>query len=70
MKLTIKQARLLAEMTQQDVANTLGVHVQTYMKWERNPEEMTIGTAKQFSRVVKRELEEIFFDSESNLIRQ
>lgn len=70
MKLTMKQARLLAELKQQEVAEILGVHVQTYMKWEKNPEEMSIGTAKQFSRIVKREFEEIFFDTESNLIRQ
>jgi DNA-binding XRE family transcriptional regulator len=69
-KLTLKQARLLAELTQQEIAEILGVHVQTYMKWEKNPEEMSIGTAKQFSRIVKREFEDIFFDAESNLIRQ
>jgi DNA-binding XRE family transcriptional regulator len=69
-KLTMKQARLLAELTQQEIAEILGVHVQTYMKWEKNPEEMSIGTAKQFSRIVKREFEDIFFDAESNLIRQ
>lgn len=70
MKFTLKQARLLADLTQKEVAEILGVHIQTYMKWERNPEEMSIGTAKQFSRIVKREFEEIFFDEESNLIRE
>lgn len=69
LKLTLKQARLLAGLTQRDVAEVLGVHVQTYMKWERNPEEMSIGTAKQFSRIVNVSLENIFFDMESNLIR-
>lgn len=70
MKLTVKKARLLSGMTQKDVAEVLGVHVHTYMKWEKNPEEMSIGTAKQFARLVEFGLEDIFFDDESNLIRQ
>jgi DNA-binding XRE family transcriptional regulator len=70
MKLTLKQARLLSGRTQREIAEILGVHVHTYMKWERKPEEMSIGTAKQFSRVVNVEFEDIFFDGESNLIRQ
>ncbi|MCY9579590.1 helix-turn-helix transcriptional regulator [Paenibacillus alvei] len=70
MKLTVKMARVFAGLKQREVAEILGVHVQTYMKWERNPEEMSIGTAKQFSRIVGIGVEEIFFDKESNLIRQ
>ncbi|MED4172342.1 helix-turn-helix transcriptional regulator [Halalkalibacterium halodurans] len=69
MQLTLKQARLLSDLTQKEVAEMLGVHVHTYMKWERNPEEMSIGTAKQFAKIVNRGIEEIFFDNESNLIR-
>lgn len=69
MKLTLKQARLLADLTQKEVAEILGVHVQTYMKWERNPEDMSVGTAKQLSKIFNVDFEEIFFDKESNLIR-
>ncbi|PWV97473.1 DNA-binding XRE family transcriptional regulator [Paenibacillus cellulosilyticus] len=70
MGLTLKQARQLAGLTQKEVAEVLGVHTHTYMKWERNPEEMSVGTAKQFSRIVKVEVNEIFFEDQSNLIRQ
>lgn len=69
MKLTLKQARLLSDLTQKEVAEILGVHVQTYMKWERNPEDMSVGTAKQLSKIFNVDFEEIFFDKESNLIR-
>lgn len=69
MKLTLKQARLLADLTQKEVADILGVHVQTYMKWERNPEDMSVGTAKQLSKIFDVGFEEIFFDKESNLNR-
>ncbi|WP_088832678.1 helix-turn-helix transcriptional regulator [Paenibacillus tyrfis] len=65
MELTMKKARMLAELTQKDVAEMLGVHVHTYTKWERNPDEISIGTAKQFSRIVNVDFEEIFFDKES-----
>ncbi|OKP94782.1 helix-turn-helix transcriptional regulator [Paenibacillus sp. P32E] len=69
MKLTVKQARLFSGKTQQEIADVLSVHVQTYMKWERNPDEMSVGTAKQFARIVEQDFESIFFDVESNLIR-
>ncbi|SDM15665.1 helix-turn-helix transcriptional regulator [Sediminibacillus halophilus] len=70
MRLTLKQARLLAGFTQKEIAEMLGVHVHTYMKWERNPEEMSVGTAKHFSKIVDANFENLFFDHESNLIRQ
>lgn len=60
MKLTLKKARLLAGLTQKEVADILGVHVQTYMKWERNPEDMSVGTAKQLSKIFNVDFEEIF----------
>ncbi|MDC3414305.1 helix-turn-helix transcriptional regulator [Terrihalobacillus insolitus] len=66
MSLTLRQARLLSDLTQKQVADLLGVHTHTYMKWERNPEEMTIRTAKEISKIFKVDLEEIFFKVESN----
>ena len=69
MALTLKQARLLAELTQKDVAERLGVHRQTYAKWERNADEMPIGKAKLFAKIVGRNIDEIFFSSQSTLSR-
>jgi len=65
MVLSVKQARLLSEMTQRDVAEKLGVHRQTYMKWELNSDEMPVGKAKEFSAIVNRSVDEIFFISQS-----
>jgi putative transcriptional regulator len=70
MQLSVKKARLISGLTQKEVADKLGVHSHTYMKWEKNPEIMSIGVAKQFSKLVGIEVEDIFFESESNLIRQ
>jgi len=69
MPLSLKQARLLADLTQKEVAQKLGVHRQTYMKWERNADEMPVGKAKQFAKIVGRSIDEIFFHSESTLSR-
>lgn len=70
MQVTVKKARLLTGMTQAEMALLLGVHVTTYMKWERDPEEMKIKIAKKFSDIVNIGYDQIFFDRESNLIRQ
>jgi DNA-binding XRE family transcriptional regulator len=58
-----KQARLISDLSQEQVANKLGVHVQTYRKWEKTPDEMPVGTAKQFAEIVKLPVDEIFFVS-------
>lgn len=69
MALSLKQARLLADLTQKEMAARLGVHRQTYMKWEHNADEMPIGKAKQFAKIVGRDIDEIFFHSKSTLSR-
>jgi len=66
MHLTMKQARVGAEMTQQQVADKLGVHVQTYMRMERHPQDVTIAQGKLFSAIVGCNFEDIFFTDNSN----
>lgn len=66
MNITMKQARVGADMTQKDVADRLGVHVQTYMRMEKNPEDVTIGQGKKFSEIVGVRFEDIFFIGNSN----
>lgn len=44
--LTIKQARLLNDFSQQEMAKALGIHVQTYRKIESDPERATIKQAR------------------------
>ena len=45
MSFTIKQARLFADKTQQEMADFLGIHVQTYRKLEENPAKATVEQA-------------------------
>lgn len=61
MTYTVKQARLLSGKTQQEMADHLGVHVQTYAKLERNPEKMTIERAVKLSQVTGVPSDQIFF---------
>lgn len=60
MKLTLKQARLLKGFTQRDIANELGVHVQTYSKMEKEPDTVTIGEAKRISEILGLDYDYIF----------
>lgn len=65
---SIKQARLLAEKTQEETADYLGIHKQTYAKIERNPELATIGQAKLISKFFNRRIDEmVFFCPETQL---
>ncbi len=66
MRITMKQARVGAEMTQQQVADRMGVHVQTYQRMENNPEDVTIRQGKSFSEIVGVRFEDIFFINNSN----
>ncbi len=66
MRLTMKQARVGAEMTQQQVADSLGVHVQTYQRMENNPEDISIKQGKKFADIVGVNFEDIFFIRRSN----
>lgn len=66
MQITMKQARVGADMTQQQVADRMGVHVQTYQRMEQNPQDVTIKQGKRFSEIVGCNFEDVFFDSNSN----
>ena len=65
-QVTMKQARVGANMTQQDVADRLGVHVQTYQRMESHPGDVTIKQGKIFADIVGLNFDDIFFDTDSN----
>ena len=67
--ITLKQARLLREKTQEHMANLLGIHVQTYRKLEENPDEVTIGQAKLLSEDLRFSYDTIFLTNNSTLSR-
>lgn len=61
MSLSLKQIRLVKGKTQEEMANLLSVHVQTYRKLEENPEEVTIKQAKLISAFLDVSYNDIFF---------
>ena len=65
MKLTLKQARMMREKTQQDMANFLGVHLNTYQRLEQNQELITIRQAKMISFFLELNVDDIFFNDNS-----
>jgi len=59
--LTPRQARVISEKTQQEVADALDICIQTYRKIEKKPELMTIQQARDFCNVVGFDVNRIFF---------
>ncbi|UUG68566.1 helix-turn-helix domain protein [Halomonas phage YPHTV-1] len=69
MEATLKQARLFKDLSQAEVAEKLGVHRHTYMKWEKHPDEMPLGKAKEFCRITNLPVDIIFFTPDSTFSR-
>lgn len=69
MIVNLKQARKLNEYSQQQIADLLGVHVQTYSKWEDNPDIVKVGDAKKLSKIFGISYDDIFFNNHSTLSR-
>lgn len=42
--LTLKEWRMLLDITQEEMAQKLGIHPNTYRRYEIHPEEIRIGT--------------------------
>ncbi len=65
MELTLKQARRLAEKTQQEVADHIGVCVDTYRALELRPDNATIKQAKLIADFLHVSYNQIFFGDKS-----
>lgn len=61
MPLTLKQARVINEISQHKMAEMLGIHVDTYRKIEREPDMATIEQARKISKITGVPVEQIFF---------
>ena len=61
MSFTIKQARKLADKSQNEMAKALKVHVQTYRKIENNPRMATIDQVKIIAEQTGISFDQLFF---------
>ena len=55
----LKNARLELRLTQQELADKAGVHINTYARVERDEQEPTFDTVKRLAKVLKIRLEDI-----------
>ena len=65
MRYTVRQARMFAGLTQQQMADKLCIHRTTYIKLEENPDTITVGQARVISRETGVSVDDIFFATNS-----
>lgn len=65
MTLTIRQWRRAKEITQEQMAEKLGVHVNTYQNWEESPGKISVTKAVQIAEIFGVTLDDILFQNES-----
>ena len=61
MILTLKQARMMRELSQEKMAEALQIHRNTYASLEENPGRISIDQAKIISDTLKVSVDDIFF---------
>lgn len=61
MQVTVKQARKMAGLTQQEMANGLEMNRTTYIKLEKEPDLITIRQAKKICEITGFSIDDIFF---------
>lgn len=65
MKLTLDEWRRARNISQDEMANTCGVHVNTYRKWEENPASIKYDKMLIIVDTLKISLDDIFFASDT-----
>lgn len=61
--LTVREWRLAKEISQQTMADRLGVHVNTYISMEKEPHKIKIGDAATISDILGVPLSQIDFNA-------
>lgn len=64
MTLTLRQWRRAKEITQEKMADTLGVHVNTYQNWEEDPGKISIDKAFAIAKILDVSIDDINFRKE------
>lgn len=61
---TVRAWRRAKEISQEDMAVRLGIHVNTYQNWEAEPEKISIGNAKKIAEIFGVSLDDILFEKQ------
>ena len=64
MSLTLRAWRRVKEISLEDMAKSLKIHINTYQKWEKRPETIAIGNAIKISEILGVSLNDIVFVSD------
>lgn len=63
MKLTLREWRRARGLSQETIAQALGVHVNTYAAWEKNQSRMPVTKAFEAATVLDVDIDSIIFDA-------
>lgn len=66
MSLTVRQWRRAKDITQEQMAESLGIHVNTYQNWEESPEKISIEKAVKIAEIFGVTLDDVSFKTEVN----
>ena len=59
-EMTLKMWRMTKGYTQEEMAKKIGVHPNTYVKWEKRPDMISLKNADKIARIFGTKREEIF----------
>lgn len=65
MALSLKQWRLVKEMTIEQMAKACNVSTNTYSEWEKNPGKVKVNNALKIAETLGVSVNEIFFNQET-----
>lgn len=60
-KLTLTEWRRAKKVTQQQLADGIGVHVNTIIRWEGNPDIISLGDAKKICTFLNLQIDDVDF---------
>lgn len=65
MILTVEQWRRAKGLSQAKMATILGIHINTYQNWEKNPENISVKNANEISHIFNVPIDDISFKKEA-----
>jgi transcriptional regulator with XRE-family HTH domain len=64
---TVMAWRRAKEISQEEMADRLKIHVNTYQNWESEPDKISIGNAKKIAEIFGVSLDEILFEKQEGV---
>ena len=68
MALTLREWRRVKEISQENMAEKLSIHVNTYQNWEKEPEKIAFAKAVEISKILGVSIDDIAFISKEPAI--